>query len=95
MPRIPLRWVAISVFLFSSALNYLDRSLLAAVAPALKLEFHLTNQDYGKIVSVFSILYATVAPLAGFIHRPRRFERRREHRGTGLVAGRNRHGLHA
>ncbi len=65
MPRIPLRWIAISVFLFSSALNYLDRSLLAAVAPALKLEFHLTNQDYGKVVSIFSILYATVAPLAG------------------------------
>jgi len=70
MPRIPLRWIAISVFLFSSALNYLDRSLLAAVAPALKAEFHLSNQDYGKIVSVFSILYATTAPLAGwFIDR--------------------------
>ncbi len=70
MPRIPLRWIAISIFLFSSMLNYLDRSLLAAVAPALKLEFHLTNQDYGKVVSVFSILYAAIAPLAGlFIDR--------------------------
>ena len=70
MPRVPLRWIAITVFLFCSALNYLDRQLLAAVAPALKAEFHLTNQDYGKIVSVFSVLYATVAPLAGwFIDR--------------------------
>jgi len=70
MPRIPLRWVAICVFLFSSALNYLDRQLLAAVAPTLKGEFHLSNQDYGEIVSVFSILYALVAPLAGwFIDR--------------------------
>ncbi len=70
MPRIPLRWIAISVFLFCSALNYLDRQLLAAAAPALKAEFHLTNQDYGKIVSVFSLLYAVGAPLAGwFIDR--------------------------
>lgn len=70
MPRVPLRWVAITVFLFISALNYLDRQLLAAAAPALKAEFHLSNQDYGKIVSVFSLLYATVSPLAGwFIDR--------------------------
>jgi MFS transporter, ACS family, hexuronate transporter len=68
--RLPLRWLAIGIFLFSSALNYLDRQLLAAVAPALKGEFHLSNQDYGKIVSVFSLLYAAVAPLAGwFIDR--------------------------
>ncbi|HUA85348.1 MAG TPA: MFS transporter [Bryobacteraceae bacterium] len=70
MPRIPLRWIAIGVFLFCSALNYLDRQLLAAAAPALRLEFHLTNEDYGKIVSVFSLLYAVAAPVAGwFIDR--------------------------
>lgn len=70
MPRIPLRWIAISVFLFCSALNYLDRQLLAAAAPALKTEFHLSNEDYGKIVSVFSLLYALFAPIAGwFIDR--------------------------
>lgn len=70
MRKIPLRWIAISVFLFSSTLNYLDRQLLAAVAPALKGEFQITNHQYGQIVSVFSIVYALVAPLAGwFIDR--------------------------
>jgi MFS transporter, ACS family, hexuronate transporter len=70
MQKIPLRWVVISVALFSSTLNYLDRQLLAAVAPSLKTEFHLSNEGYGQIVSVFSILYAAVAPLAGlFIDR--------------------------
>src|SRR5579883_1492539 len=70
MPRVRPRWIAITVFLFCSALNYLDRQLLAAVAPSLKAEFHLNNQDYGKIVSVFSLLYATIAPIAGwFIDR--------------------------
>lgn len=64
--KIPLRWVAITVFLFSSTLNYLDRQLLAAVAPSLKGEFHITNHEYGQIVSVFSIVYALTAPLAGW-----------------------------
>lgn len=66
MRKIPLRWIAITVFLFSSTLNYLDRQLLAAVAPSLKGEFHITNHEYGQIVSVFSIVYALTAPLAGW-----------------------------
>jgi ACS family hexuronate transporter-like MFS transporter len=70
MQKIPLRWVVISVALLSSTLNYLDRQLLAAVAPSLRTEFHLSNQEYGQIVSAFSIVYAAVAPLAGlFIDR--------------------------
>ena len=31
--RIPGRWVAIGIFILSSSLNYLDRQLLAALAP--------------------------------------------------------------
>jgi ACS family hexuronate transporter-like MFS transporter len=70
MRKIPLRWIAITIFLFSSMLNYLDRSLLAAVAPALRSEFQLSNHQYGQIVSVFSLVYALTAPLAGlFIDR--------------------------
>ena len=70
MPRSSLRWVAIFIFIFSSMLNYLDRQLLAAVAPSLRSEFHLSNHQYGQILSVFSIVYALVAPAAGwFIDR--------------------------
>src|SRR5580700_9403256 len=70
MRKIPLRWIAITIFLFSSMLNYLDRSLLAAVAPALRSEFQLSNHQYGQIVSVFSLVSALTAPLAGlFIDR--------------------------
>lgn len=64
------QWFAVSIFTISSFLNYLDRQLLAAVAPSLRSEFHLSNHEYGQIVSVFSVLYALVAPLAGlFIDR--------------------------
>src|SRR5580658_2557204 len=60
-----LRWLAIGIIVLSTAINYLDRQLLAAVAPALKSEFHLNNAGYGRIQSVFSIAYALIAPLAG------------------------------
>ncbi|MDP9114532.1 MAG: MFS transporter [Acidobacteriota bacterium] len=65
-----LRWLVLSIFIFSTALNYLDRLLLAALAPTLKSEFHLSNTQYGGVISVFSIVYAVMAPLAGwFIDR--------------------------
>ncbi len=70
MPRIPLRWVAIGIFILSTTLNYLDRQLLSALAPTIMGEFHLSNLQYGEIFSVFSFAYALVAPLAGlFIDR--------------------------
>jgi len=61
-----LRWVAVGIFDLSAALNYLDRQLLAAVAPSLKAEFHLNNEQYGQVISVFSTVYALVAPFAGW-----------------------------
>ena len=66
-PASRLRWLAISVFVLSYGLNYLDRQLLAAVAPAVKAEFHLTNEQYGMILSVFSIVYALASPAAGLL----------------------------
>lgn len=69
-PRIPLRWIAVGVFVLSSSLNYLDRQLLAALAPTLRGEFQWTNQQYGLVVSAFAMVYALAAPAAGwFIDR--------------------------
>lgn len=65
MRRIPLRWVAMGVFVLSSTLNYLDRLLLAAAAPLLERDFHLTNRDYGFALSAVSIAYAVSAPMMG------------------------------
>jgi len=70
MRGIPLRWLAIGVFVLSSTLNYLDRQLLAALAPTIMSEFRLSNFQYGQIHSVFSLVYALMAPLAGaFVDR--------------------------
>ena len=64
MQPIRLRWVAIGVLLFSGTLNYLDRQLLAAVSETIKIEFHLNNEQFGEVISVFSLAYAAIAPLA-------------------------------
>src|SRR5271169_5772710 len=62
-----VRWFVLSFFVVSSALNYLDRSLLGAMAPVLKLEYHFTDQDYGYLVAVFSLTYALASPLLGIL----------------------------
>ena len=59
-----------TVFALSSALNFLDRQILAAAAPQIMQEFHLSGGDYGDVILAFSLAYAIAAPLAGwFIDR--------------------------
>lgn len=60
------RWFVVSFFLTSSSLNYLDRLLLASLAPVLKAQYHLTNVDYGNLLAAFSVTYAVVSPALGY-----------------------------
>jgi ACS family hexuronate transporter-like MFS transporter len=59
--------MVMGVFVLSSALNYLDRQILAALAPVLRAEFSLTNAGYGMVLAAFSITYAVSSPLAGLL----------------------------
>jgi len=71
-PPLPARWVAISVFILASVLNYLDRQILATMVDIWRArpEFPFTYDDYGLLLSVFSIAYAVSALFAGwFIDR--------------------------
>ncbi|MDX2153332.1 MAG: MFS transporter [Bryobacteraceae bacterium] len=61
------RWLAVAIFFLSSTLNMLDRAVLAALAPTIKGEFRLNNEEYGWIVSAFSITYGFAAPIAGLL----------------------------
>lgn len=61
------RWVVLAVFVLSTAINYLDRATLSALAPVLVEEFHLSNAQYGLIGSAFSLTYAASAPFAGLL----------------------------
>ena len=61
------RWAVLAVFVLSTAINYLDRATLSALAPVLISEFHLSNAQYGWIGSAFSLTYAASAPFAGLL----------------------------
>lgn len=65
--RFPRRWVAFGILTLATALNYLDRQVLAALAPQIRGEFQLSNTDYGLLLSAFSITYALSSPLAGIL----------------------------
>lgn len=53
-----LRWVAVGIFVVSTTLNFLDRALLAVLAPLIMSEMHLDLTGFGLLVSAFSIAYA-------------------------------------
>ena len=76
------RWLVLSVFVLSTAINYLDRQTLATLAPLLRNEFRLSNAGYGWILTAFSITYAASAPFAGML-----IDRAGLNRGIGLAVG--------
>lgn len=61
-----LRWFAVSVFIISSTLNYLDRALLSTLAPLLMAEMHFNQTRFGLLISAFSIAYAASSLFAGW-----------------------------
>jgi len=68
----PGRWVAVTIFVFSSVLNYLDRQVLATMVDIWRTqpEFPFTYADYGLLLSAFSLAYALSALFVGwFIDR--------------------------
>lgn len=62
------RWVAITVFVFSAVLNYLDRQVLATMVDIwrTKADFAFSYEDYGLVLTVFSLAYALSAPFMGW-----------------------------
>src|SRR5579862_7352265 len=64
---VSLRWIAVTLFLLSNSLNFLDRQLLSAVAPLIQSEFRLSNTQYGQLLSGFALVYGVMAPLVGAV----------------------------
>ena len=61
-----LPFVVLLLFL-GSMLNYLDRSVLGVVMPAVRRDLALSNRDYGLVIHAFLVLYATFYILGGRI----------------------------
>ena len=51
------RWLVLAVFVLSSAINYLDRATLSALAPLVRAEFKLSNAQYGWIAPAAGVLF--------------------------------------
>ena len=61
------RWFILAVFVLSTTISYLDRQILAALAPTIQAEFSLSDTQYGLLLTAFSIPYAAMAPFAGLL----------------------------
>jgi ACS family hexuronate transporter-like MFS transporter len=59
-------WLVLAAFVLSSTINFLDRQSLATLQVLVRGEFHLSNQQYGWILTAFSLAYAASAPAAGW-----------------------------
>jgi MFS transporter, ACS family, hexuronate transporter len=76
------RWAILSVFVLSTAINYLDRQTLAHLATEVQGEFSLSDAQYGLILTAFSLAYAASAPFAGLL-----IDRIGLNRGISLAVG--------
>src|ERR1700730_7672635 len=55
----------ISLAFWATAINYLDRQTLSVAAPALRQQFHMSNVDYGHVVSAFLLAYTIMNGVSG------------------------------
>jgi ACS family hexuronate transporter-like MFS transporter len=55
----------ISLAFWATAINYLDRQALSVAAPALREQFHMSNVDYGHVVSAFLLAYTIMNGVSG------------------------------
>jgi len=58
-------WAITLVATATMAISYLDRQVLAVLAPTVQRELHLSDSEYGWGHSAFSLAYLVAAPLAG------------------------------
>src|SRR6266702_6734498 len=61
------RWIPAFSMLLVSLVSYIDRTTLALLAPTILKETHLSGEQYGFIISAFSIAYMLSNPLWGWI----------------------------
>ena len=59
-------WVAILLFLVT-VLNYVDRQTLSVLAPFIRQEFDMSNQDYSYIIMSFQLAYMVMQSGSGAI----------------------------
>src|SRR5277367_568834 len=65
--RMTARWLPAFSMMLVSTISYIDRNTLALLAPTILRDAHLSNEQYGFIISAFSVAYMIGNPLWGLI----------------------------
>src|SRR5260370_15471321 len=62
-----MRWLPVLSMMLVSVISYIDRNTLALLAPTILRDTHMSAEQYGFIVSAFSIAYMLGNPAWGMI----------------------------
>ena len=61
------RWLIVGVIFLAIVFNYVDRQIVSILKPTLKEVFSLDDSGYAFIVNIFTICYATMYPVTGWL----------------------------
>jgi predicted MFS family arabinose efflux permease len=61
------RWVTLIIFTLLSLVCYIDRFITGALLNPIKGEFHITDEQLGRINLIFIFAYILIVPLAGYV----------------------------
>jgi ACS family hexuronate transporter-like MFS transporter len=64
---LPSRWLVAGTATLVMAVSYIDRQTLAAISPTVKKALSISFEQYGWLLSAFSLAYLVAAPLAGAV----------------------------
>lgn len=61
------RWFIIAVIFLAIVFNYFDRQIVAILKPLLKTEFAMDDAGYSVIINLFTVCYALMYPVSGWL----------------------------
>ncbi|MBO9657198.1 MAG: MFS transporter [Chitinophagaceae bacterium] len=61
------RWFIVAIIFLAIVFNYVDRQIVSVLKPVLKIEFNLDDAGYATILNVFTICYAVMYPVTGWM----------------------------
>ncbi len=61
------RWFIVAIIFLAIVFNYVDRQIVSVLKPVLKAEFSLDDGGYAAILNVFTICYAIMYPVTGWM----------------------------
>lgn len=61
------RWFIVAIIFLAIVFNYVDRQIVSILKPILKSEFSLNDSGYAWILNIFTICYAVMYPVTGWM----------------------------